>query len=128
MSDYKKQLMKLTLLICLALSFVTCSDDDDHRANTCSVIDPVTQLDWLKGAIALYDDGPVDLMVEQGTYLFKTVFILTPCCPVCSVQNFVIPPVYTCEGVEIKDLYPNDTAIKDRNVIWKTPAEEATCW
>lgn len=120
--------MKFTLLICLALLFVTCSDDD-HRANTCSVVNPVKELDWLKEAIESYKDGPADVSVEQGTYLFKTVFILTPCCPVCDVQDLAGPsPVYTCEGDVIDNLFPGDPGITDRKVIWKTPAMKASCW
>lgn len=121
-------IMKFTLLICLALLFATCSGDDD-RPNTCSVLFPVTQLDWLKEAIESYEDGPADITVEQGTYQSETVFIINPCCPVCSSSDMMNPPpVYTCEGDTIENLYPSDAAIKDQKVIWKTPAEEAECW
>ena len=116
--------MKFTLLICLALLFITCSGDDD-RANTCST--PLTQLAWLREHIELANEGPADLSVEQGTFLNQTVFMFSLCCTTC-LMTAGPPPVYTCEGNTIDNVFANDPRITDRKVIWKTPAAKASCW
>lgn len=119
--------MKFTFLFCLALLFVTCSDDN---SNTCSVDDPVNDLPWLKAITKSSPDNPADLTVEQGTFFFRTVFITIICCPTCSSGRSMnyINSVYTCEGEAVDGLSPDSKAIKDRKVIWRTPAEEADCW
>jgi hypothetical protein len=67
----------------------------------------------------------MDVTVEQGTYLFKTVFMISLCCPTCYM---VPPPVYTCDGKPIDDLAPTSKEITDRKVIWKTDDDEVGCW
>ena len=117
--------MKFTFLFCLALLVGACSSDGDHP-NTCAVIDPIKQLPWLKAAIETYQKTNfADITVEQGEYHSQTVFIITPCCLACDI---IPPPVYDCEGKEINNLSAGDEKIKDRKVIWKTPALEAECW
>jgi hypothetical protein len=112
------------LFLCLTLLLSTCSDDD--RDNTCSVDDPVRDLPWLKSAIETYQlPGSSDVIIEQGTYRFKTVFIIDVCCLTCRMAPL---PVYTCEGVAIDRLSHDDENIKNEKVIWKTPADKASCW
>jgi hypothetical protein len=118
--------MRSTTLLCFVLLLGACSGDDHNPVNTCDVINPVTQLPWLKASIESYQkyNGTIDITVEQGVYQFKTVFIIIPCCPACYL---VPPPVHTCEGTAIENLSPGDPAITDRKVIWKTPALKAVC-
>jgi hypothetical protein len=122
--------MKAFVVSCLApcilclLLLSTCSDDD--RGNTCSVDDPARDLPWLKKAIETYQlPTSSDATIEQGTYRFRTVFIISLCCPTCRMAPL---PVFTCEGVAIDNLSPADENIKGRKVIWKTDGDQAICW
>lgn len=118
--------MRLSLLICLTLLSAACDNDSN---NTCSVNDPVTELDWLKEIIETYQGGTTDLTVEQATYRFKTIFIATPCCSMCdATYGIVIPPVYNCKGEELEGLSADSEEIWNKKVIWQTPVEEADCW
>lgn len=118
--------MKSIFLFCLTLLLISCSDDD-AKPTTCGVLFPAAQLPWLREIIDDYREADfMDITVEQGEYNSQTVFIITECCITCDLNGF--PPVYTCEGEEIAGLMPYDDTITDRRVIWKTPADKASCW
>jgi hypothetical protein len=124
MYQLTKPYMKSIFLFCLTLSLISCSDDE--KSNFCGGLFPEKHLPWLREAIEEYEKTDfIDLEVEQGKYNSQTVFILVPCCTTC---DFIAPPVYTCDGQVVDGLSPGDEAIKERKVIWKTPADGTNCW
>ena len=86
-------------LLCLVLVFiyiVSCGNDDNSIINTCSVANPLEELEWLKKIIEDIEQSTLvdDVFISQANYKGETVFIIGNCCDLC---NSVIP-VYNCTG------------------------------
>ncbi len=101
---------------------ISCKKEEvDPDKNTCGVVSPVTELDWLKQEIARREQDTTDLnkyfFIQQGSSNGQTVFIYNNCCPFCSTVLLV----YNCEGENIK-IAPQ--GIGDVKVIW-SPANFA---
>lgn len=88
--------MKSSIYLSLCLSlFISCTSDDKESLKlTCSVEDPVNDLDWLKTETELLDSYE---SIIQSTFNNEAVFIFNNCNPRI---NSVIP-VKNCNGDNI---------------------------
>lgn len=113
----------------ISLSIISCKNDDDNLNNTCSVANPIEDLDWLKEKIeeleqsSLFESG--EIYISQANYNGNTIFILGNCCALC---NSVIS-VYDCEGELIarlgyddeNDFVINFDIFERDTIIWSPP-------
>ena len=110
--------MKYVVALLMVLSMaVSCKKEVvEPNKNTCGVVSPTTELDWLKQEIARRDQDTTDIKkyfyIQQGVYHGQTVFLYNNCCPYCST----IILAYTCEGELINKI--NLQEVTDTKVIW----------
>jgi hypothetical protein len=128
-SEGKGQHMKRYILLFTIVTFVTLScDEDAEPGTTCSVQNPVEDLEWLAAAIQDLSESAMSeyLWVSKAKYRFMTVFIFGNCCPNCNS----IFSVYNCSGEYIGFIGTGegsvDPGILDKDVIvWTT--EDSGC-
>lgn len=104
------------------LILISCQNDDSLRLeNTCSVDNPIEELEWLREEIQQLISIDSDLYryfyISQATYENETVFIFDNCCPFCN--SIVL--VKNCKGETIGALGSeiDHNSISDELVVWK---------
>ena len=113
---------RLLIIYFFFILFSCTNSDNDDITNTCSVSNPIEDLDWLKLKIEELKQTNSTIIeyfyVSQNLYNDKTVFIFPNCCPQCST----IIPVYNCEGNTLGFVGDGniDTNILNNDIIiWK---------
>jgi hypothetical protein len=105
-------------ILLLILSF-GCSDREWHKCQS----DSIEDISWLKAEIE--DKGYnnpntfYEVIVYKTSYELGPVFILTICCPACSVTP---PEVKNCDGNVVGHLGVDvdSSILDDAKIIWRT--------
>ena len=119
-----KNAFKISLIFILLFS-CNSVDDTNQLKNSCSVDNPIEDLDWLKNEIDereqnIRDDSKY-CYIRQALYKNQTVFIYGDCNPLI---NKVVP-VYNCNGEFIGIIGSRNQDIPfevltEGQIIWKT--------
>ena len=123
-------LRRIIFFIAFCLLITSCSDDDELLSNTCSVANPIEDLEWLVNEIQQLEESDDEVLqyfyVSQARYKGSYVFIFNNCCPFCGT----VVPVYDCSGELLgilgnreEDIDPD--LLSNSVVIWK--GAETTC-
>jgi hypothetical protein len=105
-------------LFFLILSF-GCSDNELSQCQS----DSIDDIDWLKTEIESHGyNAPntfYEVIVYKTSYQLGPVFIITICCPACSVTP---PEIKNCEGKTIGQLGVDVdySILNGAKVIWRT--------
>lgn len=125
----------LLFVIFLSIGFA-CNDELNNElnneldlANTCSVENPLEDLDWLVSEIQILQNHPEFskyYYVTQAEYENRTVFIFGNCCPYC----FSVITVRNCLGEDIGNLGNSEgdidfSILENDKIIWK--ADDSLC-
>lgn len=128
--------MKYTLLFSIILISLACDESDSCSENTCSVTDPIEELEWLKAEINNFNTTYPFIYVSMAIYYGKTVFMVKNCDP----SALTLPPIiknchgealgylsetagsFNYKGVTIHNVNPNK--IQCTKIIW-TPDDFA---
>jgi hypothetical protein len=121
----KNSFSPLLIIICFLFLLVFSCKKDKPPVKTCDVLNPVTELQWLKDTIQgleqLGSDKTKYYLISSAVYQGETVFIQTNCDP---LGNSVFP-VFNCTGEQVSVMGEiNPESISDRSIIW-VPANSA---
>jgi len=109
--------MKTTLAVAAIVVLTISCKDKDTLPTVCGVVDPVTELPWLKAKVEARANEKTEFQkkqyLTQADYEGNWVFFFGICCPNC---NYLIE-FYDCDGnvVTVEDY----TKLKKQTVIWK---------
>jgi len=119
--------MNRAVEIFFLLLLLTSCKEVKITSNSCNVMNPVSDLDWISTQILELEQNSDTTFqyfyLTQATYDNETVFVFGNCCPFCNTISFV----QSCNGQRIGVL-GTDIDINELNeaeVIWKHP--DSTC-
>src|ERR1700704_6192502 len=92
--------VKYALLFSIIIFLFACDEPVSCSENTCSVTDPLEELEWLRteiNALALPVNAPLKayFYATMAKYNGNTVFMIKNCCPFC---NTTPPIIKNCNG------------------------------
>jgi hypothetical protein len=117
----KRIIKPYLLIICSVLILVFSCEKDKGIANTCNVINPVTDLEWMVNDIKFIEQLSPDesqfISITMATYNGESVFFSIYCDPTIEA----VFPVRNCSGERIGywGEIPQEE-LKDQQVIWRS--------
>ena len=117
---------KVVKIYILLILLISCKEDN-VTSNSCNVISPVSDLNWISTQIQELEQNlnttSQYFYLTQATYDNETVFVFGNCCPFCNTISIV----QSCTGQRIgvlgTDIDMNE--LNEAKVIWKHP--DSTC-
>jgi hypothetical protein len=122
--------MKYILLFSIIFILLACDEDGSCSEDTCSVTDPIEELEWLRSEIKNFNTTYPFIYVSMASYYGKTVFMVKNCDP----SALTLPPIimncngealgylsetegsFNYNGVTIHNVNPNK--VRCTKVIW----------
>ena len=113
--------MNRSAALFLFIVFISsCVTHDLSELNTCRVVDPINDLEWLQDHIRDISKSSLShyWYITQATYQDQTVFLIRNCCPNCGT----VLPVFNCEGDRLFNLdVGRQSEIRNEQIIWRGP-------
>jgi len=128
--------MKYDLLPAIITFLFACDEPVSNCENTCSVIDPIEELEWLRteiNGIGLTSNDSITIYfyATMANYNGNTVFMIKNCCPFCNTTPPIIKNCngeilgylsetegsFSQNGASIKSVNPNK--LQCDQIIWK---------
>ncbi len=114
----KSNYLLATAALLISLIVASCHEDKDSVANTCSVIDPIEELDWLKAhinSLSLSEDELSKYSYYMtATYKKETVFYYGNCHPAINSIFYVV----NCKGETIGNLNDLEAQLSNKRLLW----------
>jgi len=110
----KIKLLPSVVILLGLFALISCSKTDKQPNNTCGVVNPIAELNWLNEAIQEIED---DKYAYYSTAKLKgsTVFFYDNCNPLINYASILVD----CEGkrIGLKNTYLSD--LTDVSILWK---------
>lgn len=109
------RLFELVLII-IVLNLLSCEKDTKNivKNNTCNVVNPIEDLDWLKGEIAKINQDEYSYYV-MAEYKGKTVYYYGNCNPTANYVSIV----RNCNGDSLGLINSLSNELSNTKIVWK---------